>query len=71
MTRPEGATEASGRLPLPSPIVHFMVLALALTIGCLITEVVCGILKLPYPYDWPLMPKEDPFRDFYLYQPRY
>jgi hypothetical protein len=48
-----------------------MVLALALTIGCLITEVVCGILKLPYPYDWPLMPKEDPFRDFYLYQPRY
>lgn len=62
--------------PLPfslaSPVRRFLVLLGILTVACILAEVFCAIHRhLGTPYDWPLMPNHDPFRDFYLYQPRY
>jgi len=57
---------------LPPPIHRFLRLSLALTVLCLFVEVFCArILHAHYPYTWPLMPALDPFRDFYLYEPRF
>lgn len=57
---------------LPLPLRCFRALLGVLTLLCLLVEVFCAHhLHLGTPYDWPLMPNADPFRDFYLYQPRY
>lgn len=57
---------------LPAPIRVFVRLLAGLTALCLLAELVAtNLLHLPYPYNWPLMPRQDPFRDFYLYKPRY
>ncbi len=51
---------------------QFIALLGILTLVCILAEVFSSLcLHRGTPYNWPLMPKADPFRDFYLYQPRY
>ena len=66
---------ASAR-PLPKALAlslrSFLVVLGVLTLACAGIETFCKIhANLGTPYNWPLMPRTDPFRDFYLYQPRY
>lgn len=57
---------------LPRDLKYFILFVLVLTALCALVEFVCfQIFHLRYPYTWPLMPWEDPFRDFYLYKGRY
>ena len=47
-------------------------LLVILTLTCILVEAFCAVSRhLGTPYNWPLMPDTDHFRDFYLYQPRY
>ena len=66
-------TSAHARNPLlrlPQEVRVFALVLLLLTAVCLIAELICSHLGLPYPYDWPLFPADQPFRDFTVYRPR-
>ena len=57
---------------LPRPLQIFVLLSIGLTVICLGVELWCGhVLHMGYPYNWPLMPHKDPYRDFYLFQQRF
>ena len=57
---------------LPRPLLIFILLSLAITAICLGVELWCNrVLHMGYPYNWPLMPRKDPYRDFYLFQDRF
>ena len=56
---------------MPRPLRTFVRTLGALTLLCLLSEALCRWLHLPYPYSWPLMPRQDPFRDFYLFRGRF
>ena len=58
--------------PMPLAVRLFGWVTLGLTLLCLGVEWICGtVLRLQYPYTWPLMPTNDPFRDFHLYRDRF
>ena len=72
MTGERAPNVNSGSAELPRPIVLFLVTSAGLTLLCILTELLCSrLLHLSYPFDWPLMPRMDPFRDFYLYRDRF
>ena len=62
--------------PLPYalalPVRLFLAVLGILTLTCIGVEAFFKMHRhRGTPYDWPLMPNSDPFRDFYIYQPRY
>jgi hypothetical protein len=57
---------------LPLSLRRFITTLSALTLLCVLVEIFCRtVLHWHYPYTWPLLPITDPFRDFYLFQPRF
>jgi len=57
---------------LPRPLRLFLYVTTGLTLLCAAVELWCSrVLHLAYPYTWPLMPRDDPFLDFALYEDRF